>query len=658
VSNPPPPKAPPSESAPNAATTTGTNRALEAIASRPVEELQASSQLTDDRTPSTPVSNTLSAPATPEAMLDMQQSRGSTAAMPAVMKASHPDGQAPGSTQAGKDFNARQLELASALESMGRGRTVAPDSPLSDSSQISGTVDMHRSQNITPTELDVEDSLADPDLTETDDEDGFPILRKRLLPGETKTAEGGAERSVHDAMTDPTVRHMNPDADSDARAIEEFNELAHAIEQSRTMQLRLSWDLRKRRHDCRPVGEYTWLNRIDEGTFGAVHRARCQRTGEIRALKQIKLNTESSSVSALTAGPEQGFPTSSLREIFALQSLRHPNILRIVDVVTKFGSGRYSTVSRPLGPMEDHVYIVMEYLEHDLSTVLAALKQPLTLREIKCLLKQLLEGVSELHSHNFVHRDLKTSNLLLNDEGILKIADLGSARLGSQRHRYLRGSGYGKVSSSSASENAINPRYTTPVVTLWYRPPELFFGAVSHTTAIDMWSVGCIFAELILGKPLFSAEGELAMISAIFNLCGHPTMATWSGFFELPQAALWRPSKQQQQQPSAQVDSSDPLATVRANIRKMFPSHSYTGAGYLTEVGVDLLAKMLSINPETRISASEALSHPFFSELPLPGAPSALPLPRSANSDTAYRSRIKGSKTIGGEIRDLEALIG
>ena len=131
------------------------------------------------------------------------------------------------------------------------------------------------------------------------------------------------------------------------------------------------------------------------------------------------------------------------------------------------------------------VYMVMEFLEHDLRVLMEQMKGPFLAPEIKCLLLQILRGIKYLHSNWIIHRDLKTANLLLNNQGILKIADFGLARE------------YGSPAT------LLSPN----VVTLWYRAPELLLLSKEYTPAVDMWSVGCIFAELILKRPLFESEG-------------------------------------------------------------------------------------------------------------------------------------------------------
>ncbi|KAL3818674.1 hypothetical protein ACJIZ3_004579 [Penstemon smallii] len=238
---------------------------------------------------------------------------------------------------------------------------------------------------------------------------------------------------------------------------------------------------------CRSVNEFERLNKIDEGTYGVVFRARDKKTGEIVALKKVKMEKE-----------REGFPLTSLREINILLSFHHPFIVDVKEVV--------------VGSNLDSIFMVMEYMEHDLKGLMETIKQPYSQSEVKCLMLQLLGGIKYLHDNWVLHRDLKTSNLLLNNQGELKICDFGLARQ------------YG---------SPLKP-YTHLVVTLWYRAPELLLGAKQYSTAIDMWSLGCIMAELLSKEPLFNGKSELDQLDKIFRVLGTPNEAIWPGCTKLP----------------------------------------------------------------------------------------------------------------------------
>lgn len=225
---------------------------------------------------------------------------------------------------------------------------------------------------------------------------------------------------------------------------------------------------------CRSVEEFTCLNRIEEGTYGVVYRAKDKRTNEIVALKRLKMERE-----------KEGFPITSLREINTLLKGQHPNIVTVREIV--------------VGSNMDKIFIVMDYVEHDLKSLMETMKnkgQNFLPGEVKCLIKQLLQAIGHLHDNWILHRDLKTSNLLLSHKGILKVGDFGLARE------------YGSPLK----------HYTSLVVTLWYRAPELLLCTKEYSTPIDIWSVGCIFAEFMLMGALFPGKSEIDQLNKIFKV--------------------------------------------------------------------------------------------------------------------------------------------
>lgn len=327
---------------------------------------------------------------------------------------------------------------------------------------------------------------------------------------------------------------------------------------------------------CRGVDEFERLNTINEGTYGIVSRAKDTKTGEIVALKKVKMENE-----------REGFPLTSLREINILLSFHHPSIVDVKEIAV--GSG-------------DSTYMVMEYMEHDLKAVVETMKQPYSQSEVKCLMLQLLEGVKYLHDNWVIHRDLKTSNILLNNRGELKICDFGLSRQ------------YG---------SPLKP-YTQLVVTLWYRAPELLLGTKEYSTAIDMWSLGCIMAELLSKKPLFDGKRDIDQLSKIFRMLGTPNEDIWPGYSKLPGARA-KFAKQPYNR-----------------LREKFPAVSFTGGLTLSEAGFDLLNRMLTYDPETRISAEDALNHEWFCEVPLPQSRDSMPTFHSLNEqDRRMMKRMK-----------------
>lgn len=305
---------------------------------------------------------------------------------------------------------------------------------------------------------------------------------------------------------------------------------------------------------CRSVDEFQCLNRIEEGTYGVVYRAKDKKTGDVVALKRLKMEKE-----------REGFPITSLREVCTLLKAHHNNIVRVQEIV--------------VGSNMDKIYIVMDYVEHDLKSLMETMKQPFLVGEVKTLMIQLLQGVHHLHDNWILHRDLKTSNLLLSHSGILKIGDFGLARE------------YG---------SPLKP-YTPIVVTLWYRSPELLLGCKEYSTYIDMWSVGCIFAELLTMKALFPGKSEMMQLNLIFKELGTPSEKIWPGYNELPL-----------------VKKANFSNYPYNNLRKRF------GAS-ITEKGFKFLNRFLTYCPSKRISASNALNHEWFKETPLLVDPSMFP---------------------------------
>ncbi|XP_012282419.1 cyclin-dependent kinase 11B isoform X2 [Orussus abietinus] len=308
---------------------------------------------------------------------------------------------------------------------------------------------------------------------------------------------------------------------------------------------------------CRSVEEFQCLNRIDEGTFGVVYRARDKRTDEIVALKRLKMEKE-----------KDGFPITSLREINTLLKAQHPNIVTVREIV--------------VGSNMDKIFIVMEYVEHDLKSLMETMKQKKQVfipGEVKCLMQQLLRAVSHLHDNWILHRDLKTSNLLLNHRGILKVGDFGLARE------------YGSPLR----------QYTSIVVTLWYRAPELLLRGRDYSTPIDMWSVGCIFAELLRMQALFPGDSEIDQLNRIFKELGTPSDRIWPGYSQLPM-----------------VQKVGFTHYPVNNLRQRFSLS-------LSDLGIELLNKFLTYDPHQRITAEDALKHGYFTETPLPIDPEMFP---------------------------------
>ncbi|VDO04328.1 unnamed protein product [Rodentolepis nana] len=325
---------------------------------------------------------------------------------------------------------------------------------------------------------------------------------------------------------------------------------------------------------CRSVDEFECLNRIEEGTYGVVYRARDKKTNEVFALKRLKMEKE-----------REGFPITSLREINTLMKAQHENIVTVREVVVGFDL--------------DKIYLVMEYVEHDLKSLMEVMSGPFTVGQVKCLLIQLLRAVQHLHDNWILHRDLKTSNLLLSHKGILKVGDFGLARE------------YGSPLQ----------HYTEVVVTLWYRAIELLLGSKSYSTAIDMWSVGCIFAEFLLQRPLFPGKGEVDQVNMIFRDLGTPNERIWPGVSKLPGMKNTMFTEYPYNQ-----------------LRRRFTERQISTSGF------ELLTSLLTYCPERRLTAEKALTHRYFTERPQAIDPSMMPSWPAKSEGCGRPSTAAGSK--------------
>lgn len=302
------------------------------------------------------------------------------------------------------------------------------------------------------------------------------LLRSRFDSTNSQSDDNNGEHEPEPEPTTIDIRHSPP----------------KTVECAVTVELNPNLPLAKPLYypaiqGCRFLSNYEFLNKIEEGTYGEVFRAKDRKTKEIVALKRLKMENE-----------KYGFPITSLREVNTLMKAQHENIVTVREVV--------------VGNDLDSIYLVMDFVEHDLKSLMKIINRAFEISEVKCLMLQLLEAIAHLHDNWIIHRDLKTSNLLLSHNGVLKVADFGLARE------------YGSPLKS----------YTSLVVTLWYRAPELLLGQKMYSTHIDMWSVGCIFGELLLNRALFAGKSEIEQIQILFRELGVPNEETWPGVSELP----------------------------------------------------------------------------------------------------------------------------
>lgn len=283
---------------------------------------------------------------------------------------------------------------------------------------------------------------------------------------------------------------------------------------------------------------------IGEGAYGEVYKGVCSQTGETIALKKTRIENMN-----------DGILSTTMREISILTELEHKNIVSLKDVIM---TDRY-------------IYFVQEYCNLDLRNYLLSLPEHfrLSANEIKDKIFQILEGVRECHENRILHRDLKPANILLSGDlnQYIKLADFGLAR---------------------AFSIPIKP-YTKDVVTLWYRSPELLLSYNEYATPIDIWSVGCIFAELAMKDALFKGQNEPQQLLEIFRILGTPTEETWPGV-------------------TSQKGFRDTKWPLYGGVRM----RDFIGPDQIDDLGIDLLQKMLEYDPTKRITAQKALEHAYF----------------------------------------------
>ncbi|KAJ9170946.1 hypothetical protein P3X46_019006 [Hevea brasiliensis] len=330
----------------------------------------------------------------------------------------------------------------------------------------------------------------------------------------------------------------------------------------------------------RRANTFEKLDRIGQGTYSNVYKARDVTHDKIVAIKKVRFdNSDPESIKFMA------------REIHILRRLDHPNIIKLEGLITSQTSSS--------------LYLVFEYMEHDLTGLASLPGIKFTEPQIKCYMQQLLSGLDHCHSHGFLHRDIKGSNLLIDDNGILKIADFGLA---------------------SFFDPKGSAQLTSRVVTLWYRAPELLLGASCYGVAVDLWSTGCILGELYAGKPILPGRTEVEQLHKIFKLCGSPSEDYWRKL-KLPHSSVIKPQR--------------PYRRCVAETFKDLPASA-----------VGLMETLLSMDPANRGTAAFALRDKFFRSKPFACDPSSLPkYPPSKEIDAKLRdeeARRQGAIGVGG----------
>jgi len=282
--------------------------------------------------------------------------------------------------------------------------------------------------------------------------------------------------------------------------------------------------------------KYTKIEKLGEGTYGLVYKGINNKTKELVALKKIKLGVE-----------EEGVPSTALREISVLKTMNHPNVVKLLDIEN----------------CPKSLYLVFEFMNQDLSAYMKAHRQ-ISAKQVKSFTQQMLLGIEYCHKRGVLHRDIKPQNLLVDKDLNLKLADFGLTRV---------------VSIPVQA-------YTHEVITLWYRAPEILLGGKHYSIGVDTWSIGCILAELVNKRALWTGDSEIDMLFRIFRTLGTPNEKMWPGVSSLPD-----------------FNRSFPK-WPKKSLKKIVPN--------IDRHGQDLFQQLMQYDPVQRMSAKKALLHPYF----------------------------------------------
>ncbi|XP_017153743.1 cyclin-dependent kinase 1 isoform X1 [Drosophila miranda] len=285
--------------------------------------------------------------------------------------------------------------------------------------------------------------------------------------------------------------------------------------------------------------DFEKIEKIGEGTYGVVYKGRNRITGQIVAMKKIRLESD-----------DEGVPSTAIREISLLKELKHSNIVSLEDVLME----------------ENRIYLIFEFLSMDLKKYMDSLppEKLMDSKLVRSYLFQITSAILFCHRRRVLHRDLKPQNLLIDKNGIIKVADFGLGRSFGIPVRI----------------------YTHEIVTLWYRAPEVLLGSPRYSCPVDIWSIGCIFAEMATRKPLFQGDSEIDQLFRMFRILKTPTEDIWPGVTSLPDYKNTFPCW-----------STNQLTNQLKN---------------LDDNGVNLIQRMLIYDPIHRISAKDILKHPYF----------------------------------------------
>lgn len=294
---------------------------------------------------------------------------------------------------------------------------------------------------------------------------------------------------------------------------------------------------------------YKRVQQVGKGTYGKVYKAKNTISEEYVAMKKLRLEKE-----------REGFPITAMREIKLLQSFDHENVVGLLEMMIE----------------HNNIYMILDYMDHDLKGLLSHPDLKLNEGHRKCIFKQLMQGLSYLHRKRVIHRDIKGSNILLNNDGVLKITDFGLAR------------------TMNPFNEGETPDYTNRVITIWYRPPELLLGSTEYGREVDVWGVGCLLIELYSKVAAFQGFDEVGQLHKIFNVMGTPSIGDWPDMENLPWFEMLKP----------RINKASNFANLYRDI--------------MSEQLFNLALKLLALNPKTRLTADEALQDDYFTKDPAP----------------------------------------
>ena len=323
---------------------------------------------------------------------------------------------------------------------------------------------------------------------------------------------------------------------------------------------------------------YTKGQVLGKGTFGEVIKATNKETGDIVAIKKIRIGEKG-----------EGINVTALREVKYLKELHHPTIVTLFDVI----------------PLKKGLGLVFEYMESDLELLIKDRTMVLSAADIKAYMLTVLQALAYCHERWIVHRDIKPNNFLVGADGSIKLADFGLSRV------------YGSPER----------KQTNQVFARWYRAPELLYGSTCYGAGVDIWAAGCVFAELLLRRPWFPGESDIEVLTKIFTALGTPTDAEWGGLRHMP----------------GFVEFS---ATKASPLKQIFPQAS--------DDAIDLLSRMVAIDPRRRMSAADALKHRYFRNDPAPTAVGQLPRPHpreDVEKQQGGKRKSEAEEAVGGSKR-------